>query len=213
MNVTRLWAVISALLVVVVGVFGYFVGVQPQLDAASKADEARSSVEDQNAIYEITLARLRAEADNLPELQAALAEARVSIPAQANLSTFLQQLSDLASAAGVTVSSVSTSDALGFVPAPEFVDAIPGAITQEQFVVIPIQMEVVGPRATVLDFIERVQTGGRLVLVTDLRLDRDGEDIEIARGSLTGLIFVLLEEPVAGEGAAVNESQDAAGEN
>lgn len=213
MNVTRLWAVISALLVVVVGAFGYFVGIQPQLDAASKADQARSSVEDQNAIYEITLARLRAEAENLPELQAALAEARVSIPAKANLSTFLQQLSDLASAAGVTVASVTTADALGFVAAPEFVDAVPGAITQEQFVVIPVQMEVVGPRANVLDFIERVQTGGRLVLVTDLRLDRDGDDLEIARGSLSGLIYVLLEDPGASANDAVDDSQEAAGDN
>jgi len=213
MNVTRLWAVISALLVVVVGAFGYFVGIQPQLDAASKADQARSSVEDQNAIYEITLTRLRAEAENLPELQAALAEARVSIPAKANLSTFLQQLSDLASAAGVTVASVTTSDALGFVAAPEFIDVVPGAITQEQFVVIPVQLEVVGPRANVLDFIERVQTGGRLVLVTDLRLDRDGDDIEIARGSLTGLIYVLLEDPVASVDDAVDDSQEAAGGN
>jgi len=194
MNVTRLWAVISALLIVVVGALGYFVGVQPQLAATSTANESRVGVENQNALHEITLIRLRADAENLPALQAALAQARVSVPVQANLSTFLQQLSDLAAGAGVTVASFTTQDAVGFIAAPEIADTVPASMTQGQFVVIPVQMEAVGPRANVLDFIERVQTGGRLVLVTDLRLDRDGEDLEIARGSLTGLVYVLLDQ-------------------
>jgi len=194
MNVTKLWAVTSALVVIVVAALGYFVGVQPQLGAAATANETRSGVENQNAIHEITLARLAADAENLPALQEALANARVSIPAQANLSTFLQQLSDLAGGSGVTIASFTTQDALGFVAAPEIADALPASITQEQFILIPVQMEVVGPRANVLDFIERVQTGGRLVLVTDVRLDRDGDDLEGARGSLTGFVYVLLEQ-------------------
>ncbi len=195
MNVTRLWAVISAVLVVAIGGFGFFVGIQPQLDAAARADRERSAVQDQNAIYEITLASLREEAENLPELRAALAEARVSIPANANLSTFLQQLSDLAAAAGVTVSSITTAEAVGFVAAPEFVDVVPSILTPEQFVLIPIQIDVSGPRESVLVFIEQVQTGGRLVLVRDLRLTREPEDLEVSRGSLTGLVYVLLDDP------------------
>lgn len=156
MNVTRLWAVISALLIVVGAALGCFVSVQPQLGAAATANELRAGVENQNGIHPITLARLTADAVNLAALQETLTNVRLSIPVQANLSTFLQQLSDLAAGSEVTVASFTAQDALGLVAAPEIAETIPASITQEQFIVIPVQMEIVGPRATVLDVIERV---------------------------------------------------------
>lgn len=195
MNVTRLWAVVSVLLIVAVGAFGFFVGIQPQLAAAANARESQRNVQAQNVINEANLARLEADAENMSELQEMLAEARLSIPERANLSALLQQLSDLGSASGITVVSVSAQDAFGFVPAPEYADLVPSGISSDQFIVIPLQIEANGPREGVLDFIEKVQTGDRLVLVTELVLNRDAEGSDVARSTITALTYVLLDEP------------------
>lgn len=208
MNDTRLWAVVATILMVAVGVFGFFVGIQPQLAAAATARQSQLTVAAQNALNEVALAGLKADAENMSELQETLAEARLSIPARANLSSFLQQLSDLGARAGVTVVSLATQDAFGFVPAPEYADVVPAGISAERFVVIPIQIEVVGPRESVLAFIELVQTGDRLVLVTELSLDRDGDDASVARSTMSGQVYVLLDEP--GDAVDVEEISEEA---
>ncbi len=111
-NRLYMFAAIAAMLVVAVA--GYFVGVQPQLARASTDDAQRQSVVTANASNNEELARLKAQAVKLPEMRDRLAALEASVPSDADMSSFYGELNAVAGATGVTISSITTSDALAY---------------------------------------------------------------------------------------------------
>lgn len=198
MNLTRLWGIISVLLVLVILAGGWFVGVSPQLNRAATANEQIVQVQSTNELQRLTLAQLQALEEQRPELEAQLADGRRAIPALAQFPPLLQELSDLASASGVTLANFSAQAAQSFVATEQFAEVVPAGLDPTTFITIPLRIEVEGSFEQVLDFVERAQAAERYLLISDLRVARPAVDDEESgvTGSLSGLIFVLLEEPL-----------------
>ncbi|MCL9663749.1 hypothetical protein L2091_00705 [Curtobacterium albidum] len=125
MSRNRLMLLVAVMASVVVAVGGFFLGVQPQLARADASAEQQASAEQSNATAEGRIAKLRAESQTLPAQKAELAVLEGSIPSSLDQAAFYRELSDLADAGGVTISSLTTSDAQSYAP-PQ----APGASTE-----------------------------------------------------------------------------------
>lgn len=198
MNLTRLWAIISVVLMAVIAAGGYFLGVSPQLERASVANEQAEQVRSTNELQRLALAELQALAEQQPQLEAQLAEGRRAIPASAAFPALLQELSELSAAAGVTLTSFSAASAQSFVPAEEWAEAVPAGLDPELFITLSLQLQVEGSFEAVLDFVQRAQAAERYLLISDLQVARPAPDAEVAviTGSFTALAYVLLDEPL-----------------
>lgn len=198
MNLTRLWGIISVLLIVVILAGGYFLGASPQLERAATASEQAEQVRSGNELQRLALAELAALAEQQPELEAQLADGRRAIPELAAFPALLQELSELAGASQVTLSNFSSQAAQSFVPTEEWVDVVPAGLDPLLFITIPLQIEVEGTFEGVLDFVQRTQAANRYLLVSDLRVTRPaaGEEGGAVTGTLTAVAFVLLDEPL-----------------
>ena len=198
MNLTRLWGVVSALLVLVILAGGWFLGVSPQLNRAATANEQLVQVQSGNELQRLTLAGLQQLEEQRPELEAQLADGRQAIPALAQFPPLLQELSDLAGASGVTLSNFSAQPAQSFVPAEQYAEIVPAGLDPATFITIPLRIEVEGSFGQVLDLVQRVQAANRYLLVSDLRVARPAAEDEagLVTGTMSGLVFVLLDAPL-----------------
>ena len=216
-NPNRLWILATAVISIAVIAIGWFLGVSPQLAAAKIADEQRVNTEALNVATEAEIAALKVQIEGIDDLRARLDELSLAIPSQANLSEFLTQASGLAALSGVAITDVAVADAKFYSPtSPEVaegaeetddadvapaedapVDATAGGlVTPENFVSIEIALKFSGGLNEYLNFLNQLQTGERLFLVTDLTFDLadDGATYQV---SVTGLIYVLLDPNTA----------------
>jgi len=199
MNASRLWTIGSILVIVVIVAGTWFVGISPQLASASAANDSRAAVEAQNEVHEATLLSLEKQFDDIEALRAELAEARKAVPADAGLPELFRQVHRTAAANGVTVSALAFADPTPYVPLegaaldPEVAAAMVSA-SSGSFLVISVDVTVLGPYQDVMAFVTNLQSGERLMLVHDLTLV-EGEmaaDSEVQL-KLTGQVFVLTE--------------------
>jgi Tfp pilus assembly protein PilO len=234
----RIKMIIAALSGVAVLALGFFLGVQPQLTAAATAADQRVSVEAQNEGLRATLAQLVAENDQLSTLTTDRDTRRASVPAAADMPGFIRQLDEMASEAGVPVTSFTTADAASYeVPATTAVPStdapadaaapaegedeaaaapvVPAAptapttytdptITAANFSTIAVTVDIQGSYDQALDFVDRLQKGPRLFLVTAITSSEaeEGADGEAAApGAQTwtvgGLVFVMQDGETA----------------
>jgi Tfp pilus assembly protein PilO len=112
----RLISGATILLMVVLVVAGWFLVAQPQLAAASTANDTLTGVESQIAETQSSIVTLRSQQKDLPKLKEQLAALRTSIPESASASAYIDGLNALASTAGVTLTSISVSDAVAYTP-------------------------------------------------------------------------------------------------
>jgi Tfp pilus assembly protein PilO len=112
----RLSLLLAVLAMFVVAAAGYFLAVQPQLAQAADAHAQRATVEQTNASSQTELSRLRQQAKSLPQMKARLAALSESVPDDAALPSFIDELNATASAAGVEVQSYATDDAAAYAP-------------------------------------------------------------------------------------------------
>lgn len=195
---------------------GWFLGVDPLLAAARDAASQAETVEAQNASIESIVERLTEEKAELPRLEAELGALQRSIPVRSDTSSFIESLNALASAAGVVVSGITTSDALPYAapipevaptPSEESEEAVaepddplaPTAltdplITPENFILVPVTVEAKGSADAVLNFVSGMQDGERLFLITkyesSVGVGADEEDT--VTSTSTGFIYALL---------------------
>ncbi|WIB26304.1 hypothetical protein [Curtobacterium sp. MCSS17_015] len=190
--------VLAVLAMVVVATAGFFLGVQPQLSRAATDGAQQATVEHENAVKSGELARLRQQAKTLPEMRTALAELQASVPSSDRMSAFYDEVDQAATTAGVTVSTITTSDATAYIPpvaeaastatdgtepaAPPTATPAPSAsatpsppgvttdarITGENFSVIPVTVSVDGSFDQAMAFATEVQDLSRLYLVTSI---------------------------------------------
>jgi Tfp pilus assembly protein PilO len=129
MSRNRLSLLIAVLASLVVAVGGFFVGVEPQLSAAHANDVERASVESANAAARAQIAELTKQNQTLDQQKAELAVLRGSIPPTLNQSSFYTELNQLAGSAGVTISSITTSEATPYTPPASTTPAVGTAST------------------------------------------------------------------------------------
>lgn len=112
----RLWILGAVVVMVAVVAGGWFLGIQPQLDAGSAANQTQQTVEAQNAQSAATLVALKKDYQGIGALKKQLAQLQQSVPSTAAMSDFVTELDQLGGAHGVSVTSISVSDALPYVP-------------------------------------------------------------------------------------------------
>ena len=100
----------------VVVVVGWFLGIQPQLNAANAASESRTSEAARNARSVRLLVTLKRDFEGIGELKDSNATLRRSVPSSAQLSTFVTELDALSSQNGVAVTTITVSDAKAYTP-------------------------------------------------------------------------------------------------
>lgn len=116
MSKNRLNLVIAVVAMVVVAAAGFFFGVQPQLAQAASNREQQRTVDATNSTTAKELDRLRDRAKTLPQMQSNLAVLQQSVPSTASMSTFYSEIDGIAERSGVTVSAITTSDAVAYTP-------------------------------------------------------------------------------------------------
>jgi Tfp pilus assembly protein PilO len=196
---SKMWILIAAILSVAVLAMGWFLGVSPKLDEMNSANDQRASVEQQNKLHEARVAELKKQFENIDELKEKLAEFQLALPPGDELSTFLGQLHALEASSGVLLTKFAASDGQSYVAAP-------GAttnplVTADNFVAITIDLTVTGTRGQVIDFLNDLQYGDRLFLVTKLTVAQDqsgssgSEEGTVGgyTGTITGFVYVLVD--------------------
>ena len=198
MDKNRLWLIGSALMIVVVVALGWVVGIQPQVAAISSASDQRVSVEQTNAGHRASLAKLKEDFKGIDGLNQELAALNKSVPSGTNAPDYVDQLDALASANQVALKGLTIADAEAYTPvalvapvapvpetgapapspAPTATPApiaAPGSppvtnpgITATNFASLSVQITVSGTYSNVLKFVNGLQTGPRLFLVTGL---------------------------------------------
>ncbi|WP_394770572.1 hypothetical protein [Lacisediminihabitans sp.] len=116
MDRNRLWIIGTVAVMLVVVVAGWFLGIQPQLNAASAASENLTTVKSQNAASERQLVALKSDFKGMGELTDKVTSLRKSVPSSAQLSTFVTEIDSLSSQYGVAVKTIAVSDAKAYTP-------------------------------------------------------------------------------------------------
>jgi len=197
MNSNRIWTLGAVLVIVGLLAATWFLGVSPQLAASTAADAERQGIEAQNAVNTATLASLKAQFAKIDELRTDLETSREVVPASVQQSILIGQIGDFAKSNDVEISLAAFEDPTPSIPGsstdPELSAAF-GQVSPESFLVVPLSMTIDGEYNDVMNFIDDLQTGTRLVLVYEVTMAegaaKAGADVSIA---IAGQTFVLLD--------------------
>jgi Tfp pilus assembly protein PilO len=113
---SRIWAIGCALTVIVSIALGWVLGASPLLATAKSADEAREAAEAQNASYSQELVILKDQFEGIDQLEDQLDDLRQELPTAAALPDYLRQLSTEAQQHSVSLTSITTADAVAYAP-------------------------------------------------------------------------------------------------
>ena len=193
---TRIWAIAGGAATVAVLAGGWFIGVQPQLAAASTTAGSTTAVVAQNQATEIkigTLSRLAAKTDTMNAQNAVLLK---SVPTILKPNTFIRRINEVAALDGVTVGSVQLSDASPYTAPAAVSDGTALAlgktdvsITPANFTAVPATVSVTGTADAVLQFEHDIQNDERVFAVNSFQTTRS-DDGSIA-ATFGGYIFTL----------------------
>jgi len=211
MSKNRMWVIGATLVMVVIVTGGWVLGIAPQLATAANANRDRVNVVAANTRNQLVLAKLKKDYEHIDSLKNQLLTLQNAVPPAANISSFVTELNTLAGAHKVTLNSITVSDARPYSPVTQVTPAesspagspqTNSKITTENFVTIPVQISVTGDYGNVLNFVDDVQTGQRLILVsalstsgsTDSRATktRASGGSQKVDSSIGGYIYVLL---------------------
>lgn len=177
MTKSRIWVIGAMLAIVVIVAGGWLLGIAPQLAIANSANNDRANAVVANTRNQAILAKLKKDYENIDALNNQLSTLRAAVPPKAEISSFVTELNALAGAHKVTLKTITVSDAKPYTPATQASSATARPanspqtnpkITAANFVIIPVQVSVSGDYGNVLDFVNDVQMGQRLILVSFL---------------------------------------------
>jgi type IV pilus assembly protein PilO len=158
----RLWLLGGVLAIAVLIAASYLLAIKPVYDDKAQKE---GQIYDQNmqlAQLKRTLAKLKAQADDIASYTAQLTARRKELPDNYDIPNFLRQLQDSDGSVRVETNAIG-------VTAPV---AVEGAST---VVSLPITVTVTGSTDDLTKFVQRLQTVNRAVLVTSIVLT-DNED-------------------------------------
>jgi Tfp pilus assembly protein PilO len=214
--------VIALVVCAVVLAGGWFLGVQPQLAAASSNQAQQSTIDATNDKNRAELTRLAAAFAGLDATKAELAQLRASVPSTTDSESFVRQIDANAAAAGVQVTNVTIGDATPYAPAteptaettasaapsaaatsstdedvPSAQPATDPAVTDANFSLVPVTVAVQGSYDQALAFTKAMQSGSRLFLVSGIAAASEEEDdappMESQSWSLSGSVYVFTD--------------------
>jgi len=216
----RLWIIGLATITVVLLLAGWFIGVQPLLASAAAADTERANIESQNDAKAAAIAQLAIANENIGELEDEYSVLKKSIPGTKGSAAFISGLDGLAGQAGVRIEAITVGDAQPYtvpvsavaVVAPDPAETPEGdeaevaapvvtvpvgavavtnpLITPENFVGVAVTVNVVGSYDAVLGFVNGMQMGERLFLLTAFTSTTNADTPDVT-ATVTGMIYVL----------------------
>lgn len=221
MDKNRLWVIGSVLAMVVVVVLGWLVGIQPQLDAISTSANEQATVDVTNAGHAARLAKLKEDFKDIGKLKAELAPLDASVPTGTEIPAFVDQLDALAGGTQVTLLGITVADAKPYTPvadptapvadsgsastpapsatptsAPAPTTGVPPftntKISANNFAALAVQITVKGDYTNVLNFVNGLQVGTRLFLVTGLTTAAAADNPGAVEANISGLIYALV---------------------
>jgi Tfp pilus assembly protein PilO len=216
----RIISLASILAMLIIPLLGWLLVAQPQLAAAGTADQQRADMEAQIAASATVVAQLKADSEKLPELNDDLDELRTSIPADVDSSGYLDGLNALAERAGVSVTGLTVDNSRAYIAAtpPDQGTVAPAAggaapdpaatqapapppvvdpaivtsplITSENFVTVPVTVELTGTLEQLKIFIQGLQSSPRLFLVSDLDISEQ-QGSSVMTSTIGGFIYAI----------------------
>lgn len=195
-NAPRLWWAATVVVALLLAAGCWFLALSPMLDEANEAGSAADRTEQTNDDRRLEIARLAADRENQPALDAELADLRRHFPTTLELESFVQQLADLSARSGAVVTSVSRAD-------PAESDVGGGRLYQVQ-----VNLSVDGTFDQKMQYLSDLQSmDDRLLLVT--AWSNPGTDVM----TITGSTFVLVDAAaVSSADAPAEEAADPDGE-
>ena len=164
------------LLIIAIIAGGWFLEISPQRAITSNLNSERANVLALNSKNQLLLTQLKKEYQNIAPLKSQLDLLNRSIPPTANVSAFISELNSTANTYNVTIKSIVVSDAKPYAlaaqaPATNGTKEPPAPdsnlkINSANFVIIPLQISISGKDADVLDFVNGIQKGQRLFLIS-----------------------------------------------
>lgn len=213
MDKSRIWIAGAVLSILVLIGGGWVLGIAPQLALAATANTDRAAAVVANARNQLLLAKLKTDYQNIDALKNQLLTLRQAVPQKEDIPSFVTELNTLSSANKVTLKSITVSDAKPYTPISQASGSgMTGSaqtnpkITTSNFVVVPVQITVTGDYGHVLNFVNDVQMGQRLMLVSTLTTtgSTDSKGVkgnpstsggsQRVDSSLGGFIYVLLDK-------------------
>lgn len=110
MNERRIWTLGAVAVAALLLFAGYFLGVSPQLVAASTANSQRQSVDAQNALLAADLVVLKKDFEDIDRFKAVLAEVSAAVPDNQEVPRFVNQIDGLATVHKVQVDSFAVGE-------------------------------------------------------------------------------------------------------
>ena len=189
MNTTRLVSLVLVIVTIAVAAIGWFFGIAPQLGQAATARSEQISVDAQNAQYAAIVAQLAADFERVDEIEAEFDELQSAVPDSAATEAALAEIAAAAGATGVVVDAVSFGASTPFTPV-----AGDGSTTQlsaellARLFSVPFTVSASGSYPALVDFVDRLQLGERLMLVTIVSYTGTGDATTMQAG---GSMMVL----------------------
>jgi len=193
MNATRLVSLVLVIVTIAVAAIGWFLGIAPLLSQAATARDEQVSVDAQNAQYAAIVAQLAADFERIDEIEAEFDELQRAVPASAATEAALAEIAAAAAATGVVVDAVTFSGSTPFTPvAADGSTVQPTAELSSDLLArlfsVPITVSANGSYAALVDFVDRLQLGERLILVTVVSYSGTGDATALQAG---GSMMVL----------------------
>lgn len=163
MTTQRRNLLIAAGVAVLILVLWFVLLWRPQTDRLESAREREQVAADQNAQLELELARLRSAAERRNELVASQERLRSAIPEDPQLAQFILDANDAATASGVDFLSISPTP-----PSPSETPGVPS--------VVALSITVDGGYFQVLDYMNRMNTMERIVVIDTINTSPGGDE-------------------------------------
>jgi hypothetical protein len=198
-NATRIFGLVTAIVIAAILGLGWLLGLSPLLTAAAQAEDERALVEQNNLAQQATLAAMKADFERLDDIEAEIEAFRVAIPNEVDSDVLYDYLSRIQ--AGVpNVDAITTGEAVPYgqiegVPDSGAADPSQAPVGVAQFdglYTVPVTIDFVkGTTADeIIAFAGAMQNGPRIFLVTAITrpVGSDG-----SAGTITAYMFVLAE--------------------
>ena len=116
MDKNRLFMILLGVAMAAVLAGGFLLGVQPSLQTAAAAEQAREQAAASNQANQVLLNSLAVQNKKIGELKDEVGTLRQSIPSEENLSQFIDTVREAAAAQGLVVQNVTPAEEVAYAP-------------------------------------------------------------------------------------------------
>ena len=194
MSVNRLLAAAAGAGAIGILLLGWLLGISPKLAEIAAADAEVAAAATRNAALEASNAQLREQMDSIGERRAELDSLVDAVPDEAATDDFVDAAEDMALMSDVVLQSISFGEGVtygtGVDGAAPVVDGAAAAAPEELagLVTVEVNLTVGGDSERAMEFVDALQTGERLLTVTQVTTAAGDTNTTTLRGYLYVLI-------------------------